>query len=116
MSVRLAEINICTKDLRYFDVPVLGVMAPPTGLRFHPHLQCSSVQVRVDAQRKNPLAVFSGENLNVFSIEATVLPPAFFVPNKLSPIYPLAIARLTRQESLAQLVRVYPAIGFYLLD
>ncbi|WP_181373918.1 hypothetical protein [Nostoc commune] len=55
-------------------------MASPTGLRFHPHLQCSRVQARVDAQRKNPLAVFSGENLNVFSIEATVLPPAFFVP------------------------------------
>lgn len=60
--------------------------------------------------------MFSGENVNVFSIEATVLPPAFVVPYKLLQIYPLAIARLTRQESLEQQVRVYPATGFYLLD
>lgn len=78
MSVRLAEINICTKDLKCFYVSVLGVMASLTGLRFHLHLQCSSVQVRVDAQRKNPLAIFSGDNLNVFSIEATVLPASSF--------------------------------------
>lgn len=93
-------------------------MASLTGLRFHPHFQCSSlsVQVRVDAQRKNPLAIFSGDNFNVFSIEATVLPPVFFVPYQLVQRYPLAIARLTRQESLEQLVRVYPTTGFYLLD
>ena len=70
-------MNIRRKYLGCLDVPAIGVIASPTGLRFHPHFQCSSVQVRVDAQRKNPLAVFSGENLNVFSIEATVLPPAF---------------------------------------
>ncbi|MEH1839730.1 MAG: hypothetical protein V7L20_13380 [Nostoc sp.] len=52
----------------------------------------------MDAHRKNPLAIFSGDNLNVLSIEATVLPSAFFVPYKLLQIYPLAIARLTRQE------------------
>ena len=98
MSVRLAEINICTKDLRCFNVPVLRIMSSLNRLRFHPHLQCSSVQTRVDTHRKNPLAIFSGDNLNVFSIEATVLPSTFFVPYKLLQIYPLAIARLTRQE------------------
>uniref|UniRef100_UPI0036F1B106 zinc ribbon domain-containing protein n=1 Tax=Nostoc linckia TaxID=92942 RepID=UPI0036F1B106 len=62
----VGSINICKKYLGCFYVPVLGVMASPTGLRFHPHLQCNSVQAQQDAQRKNPLAVFNGENLNFF--------------------------------------------------
>jgi hypothetical protein len=41
-------------------------MASPTALRFHPHLQRNSVQAQLDAQQKNPLAVFNGENVDFF--------------------------------------------------
>jgi putative transposase len=51
----VGSINIRRKYLGCFDIPVVGVMASPTGLRFRPHIQCSSVCVsscvkRCDAQ------------------------------------------------------------------
>lgn len=35
-------INIRSKYLGCLGVPVVGVMATPLGVRFRPHLQCSS--------------------------------------------------------------------------
>jgi putative transposase len=46
----IGSLNIRRKYLGCFDIPVVGVMAAPIGLRFRPHLQCSSVQALLDAQ------------------------------------------------------------------
>lgn len=42
----VGSINIRRKYLGCFDIPVVGVMAAPTGLRFRPHSKCSSVCAR----------------------------------------------------------------------
>ena len=41
----VGSINIRKKYLGCMDIPVVGVMAAPIGLRFRPHAQCSSVPV-----------------------------------------------------------------------
>jgi putative transposase len=40
----VGSINIRRKYLGCMDIPVVGVMAAPTGVRFHPQLQGSSVR------------------------------------------------------------------------
>ncbi|MBW4616137.1 MAG: transposase [Desmonostoc vinosum HA7617-LM4] len=40
----VGAINIRKKYLGCMDIPVVGVMAAPIGLRFRPHTQCSSVR------------------------------------------------------------------------
>jgi putative transposase len=42
----VGAINIRKKYLGLMEVPVVGVMAAPIGLRFRPHAQCSSVRFR----------------------------------------------------------------------
>ncbi|WP_460194880.1 zinc ribbon domain-containing protein [Thermosynechococcus sp. FA-CM-4201] len=39
----VGAINLRRKYLGLRSVPVVGVMAPPIGLRFHAHTRCSSV-------------------------------------------------------------------------
>ncbi|MGY2795230.1 transposase, partial [Thermostichus sp. MS-CIW-36] len=39
----VGSVNLRRKYLGQFDVPVVGVMASPIGLRFRPHTRCSSV-------------------------------------------------------------------------
>lgn len=41
----VGAINIRKKYLGCMDIPVVGVMAAPIGLRFRPHAQCSTVPV-----------------------------------------------------------------------
>lgn len=40
----VGSVNIRRKYLGCFDIPVVGVMAAPTGMRYHAHVQCSSVR------------------------------------------------------------------------
>lgn len=42
----VGAINIRKKYLGLMEVPVVGVMAAPIGLRFRPHAQCSAVRFR----------------------------------------------------------------------
>lgn len=51
----VGSINIRRKYLGCFDIPVVGVMAAPIGLRFRPHLQCSSVQATAMHSERIPL-------------------------------------------------------------
>ena len=46
----VGAINIRRKYLGCFDIPVVGDMATPTGVRYRPHLQCS-FQLRSEAAR-----------------------------------------------------------------
>lgn len=51
----VGSINIRRKYLGCFDIPVVGVMAAPIGLRFRPHLQYSSVQATAMHSERIPL-------------------------------------------------------------
>jgi putative transposase len=51
----VGAINIRKKYLGCMDIPVVGVMAAPIGLRFRPHTQCSSARSLEPGSERIPL-------------------------------------------------------------
>jgi putative transposase len=60
----VGSINIRRKYLECFDVPVVGAMASPIGVRYSAHLQCSPVFAPQSRTEKESLPFRAGENVN----------------------------------------------------